>query len=154
MVILLISLFMLTQATVCFCAGTGDDPTPTNDVLTQEEARLKKIEEAKYQKWLKEKNTKSKHENSDDMKINATSSGWLYAPSHAQQRAYWCGPATCQIIDNYWGFYEMLQQTYANFLATTTNGTDFSKVDDALRYYTLGKSYYYYGPLSSSTDFF
>lgn len=73
---------------------------------------------------------------------------YLYTPSHKQERAYWCGPATVQVIDDYLGTHTS-QQTYANYMGTTPAGTDFSKVDDALRNYTTS-TYYYYGSLTES----
>lgn len=73
---------------------------------------------------------------------------YLWTPSHKQERNYWCGPATSQIIDHYFGTY-VSQSTYADFMGTSTAGSDFSLMDDCLRHYT-GKSYYYYGSLTDS----
>lgn len=73
--------------------------------------------------------------------------GYLWTPYHAQERPYWCGPATCQIVTHYLGrLYS--QATFANYMRTTTDGTAFYKVAYALSNYS-GRAYYYYGGLSS-----
>lgn len=71
---------------------------------------------------------------------------YIWTPTHAQERSYWCGPATVQVIDDHFGAHAS-QATIANWLGTTTAGTAFTKVDDALRYFA-GKLYYYYGGLT------
>lgn len=73
---------------------------------------------------------------------------YVWTPSHKQERNYWCGPATVQVIDDYWGA-SVSQQTYANYMGTTTDGTDFSRVDNAIRYYTGQSGYNYYGGLDT-----
>ena len=77
---------------------------------------------------------------------------YLWTPSHEQERNYWCGPATCQVIDHYFGSY-VPQSTYGAFMGTTSNGTDFTKVDDCLRQFT-GKAYYFYGALTESSFYY
>jgi peptidoglycan/xylan/chitin deacetylase (PgdA/CDA1 family) len=57
-----------------------------------------------------------------------------------------------QVIDDYLGSHTS-QSRYASYLGTTRRGTDFSRIDDALRRYT-GRSYYYYGGLDRSGFYF
>ena len=75
--------------------------------------------------------------------------GYLWTPWHLQERSYWCGPATCQIVTHYFGRL-VSQSTFASFMGTTTNGTAFYRVADALRNYS-GRPYYYYGGLGAGT---
>lgn len=134
-------------------AGTGDDPRRTKDVLTAEEAKAKAADDARFEAWkvgkraaAESRGTSSKGGRGATAKaltpllIDAPYT-YLYTPSHLQERAYWCGPATCQIITHYWGRL-VPQWAFAQYMGTTTAGTDFSKVDDALRYYSF-KSYWY-----------
>jgi hypothetical protein len=69
---------------------------------------------------------------------------YYYTPTHAQERSYWCGPATVQIIDDYWGTPATQTRTRRGS-GTTPDGTDFTRVDDAIRYFA-GVSYVYTGP--------
>lgn len=66
---------------------------------------------------------------------------YLFTPSHKQINNYYCGPASVQIIDDYWGDY-CSQIVYARHMGVTSQGTDFTLVDDALRCFT-GVPYYY-----------
>lgn len=72
----------------------------------------------------------------------------LTTPWHAQERGYWCGPATVQIIQDYFGS-PSSQAVIALRLGTTTNGTDFSRVDEVLAALT-SKDYRYFGLLTES----
>ncbi len=135
--------------------GTGDDPRLTKDTLTLEDAKAKALEDARYEAWLGSKTGRPPARGTSRGRVRPTVVDapyyYIWTPSHAQERSYWCGPATCQVIDDYWGTMAS-QLTIANYLGTTTGGTDFSRVDDALRYFT-GKSYYYYGPLANESAF-
>ena len=139
---------MVISFSFALAAGTGDSPTPIEDLLTADELKSKEAEEVKFLNWLK------KHKNDNEVGILVFDEpyGYLYTPSHTQQKSYWCGPATCQIIDDYRGSY-VSQSTYASYMGTTSDGTSFAKIDDCLRYYT-NKSYYYHGPLANSSDFY
>lgn len=75
----------------------------------------------------------------------------LYALSHEQETTYWCGPATVQVVHDWWGT-PVSQQTYATQMGTTQHGTDFTVVDDELRFRT-GKSYYWRA-VATATDFY
>lgn len=148
--------------TVCVCAwatclpsaalaeGTGVDFAPLVDPppLSPQEARLLATQEAAYQEWLAEQD--------DSASIEAIDAPYYHpwTPSHKQANGYYCGPATCQIIDDYWGNY-VSQATYAAkySMCPSPDGTVYSLMDDVLRYYT-GKSYNYYGNISSSDTFY
>lgn len=126
--------------------GTGDDSRPTEDVLTAREAALK----ARLERETENAGTTRPRGEQTDIAplIVDAPYRYLYTPSHEQERTYWCGPATCQVIDDYLGAY-VSQSTYAASVGTTTKGTDFSLVDDCLRRYT-SKPFYYYGGLQQS----
>ena len=123
-----------------FGAGTGDDPTPTADILSPHEA-------AKKARLELDEKTPAKPGGVTPM-ITDAPYRYLYTPSHKQETGYWCGPATCQVIDDYHGAY-VSQTTYARAMGTSSAGTDFTRVDDCLRAYT-SKPYYYYGGLTDS----
>lgn len=118
-----------------FAAGTGDDPTPTTDRLTAGELAEKTALEAADTRDL-------------GVAIIDAPYRYLYTPTHPQERSYWCGPATVQTIDDYHGECAT-QSDIAKHMGTTENGTDFSLVDDELRYRT-GLSFYYYGGLTEA----
>jgi hypothetical protein len=117
-------------------AGTGDDPTPTTDIPTAATYAA----EAAYRKLVADVGTLG-----SDIPYK-----YYYTPTHLQERAYWCGPASVQIIDDYWGA-AASQGTIADWLGTTSRGTDFSLVDNAITHFS-GVSYVYYGPCSSTYD--
>jgi hypothetical protein len=79
---------------------------------------------------------------------------YITTPSHRQINAYYCGPATCQIIDDYWHTAQP-QQAYAAYggMCPSSAGTVFSLLDNTLRHFT-GKSYDYHGGISSASDLF
>ena len=130
--------------------GTGVDFAPLIDPppLAPKEARLLAEQEAAYQEWLACQD--------DSASIEAIDAPYYYlwTPSHKQANGYYCGPATCQIIDDYWGNY-VSQATYAAkySMCPSSNGTVYNVMDDVLRYYT-GKTYNYYGGISSSDTFY
>jgi hypothetical protein len=146
--ILLIAMIVVSSAAIAFAAGTGDDPTPTQDVLSRRElatkARLERETIA-----LESKAAGGRPGGGIAPLALDAPYGYLYTPSHKQQTNYWCGPATCQVIDHYFGSY-VSQSAYADFMGTKRGGTDFSLLDDCLRNFT-GKPYYYYGGLSESS---
>ena len=136
----------LAMPATASAAGTGDDPTPTRDALTFREAVIKARLERENPSYA--------------LAPDGVATGvitplvvdapyrYLYTPSHKQETGFWCGPATCQVIDDYLGGH-VSQATYAKSMGTTPSGTDFSKLDDCLRAYTA-KPYYYYGGLTES----
>ncbi|MDO9558029.1 MAG: C39 family peptidase [Coriobacteriia bacterium] len=125
---------ILAGATPALAAGTGDDPRTTKDKATA----LARAAERDYQEWLADKEAAS-----GEVSIQAIIAPYKYfwTPSHAQEKDYYCGPATVQVIDDFWGI-AASQDRIAYYLGTTKAGTDFSKVDDALRFFT-GRGYVY-----------
>jgi hypothetical protein len=77
---------------------------------------------------------------------------YLWTPSHKQANAWFCGPATCQIIDHYFGNYTA-QEVYARHLGTTRDGTVFPRLDDTLSFYTA-MSWGYHAGISTPTSFY
>lgn len=121
-------------ATPALAAGTGDSPRRTKDKATAEALAA----EQDYQVWLADKETPS-----GGVSIQAIIAPYksFWTPSHAQEKSYFCGPASVQIIDDYWGA-PASQKLIALYLGTTKAGTDFSRVDDALRFFA-GRNYVY-----------
>jgi hypothetical protein len=148
-VALLMAACLLLPA-AAFAAGTGDDPTPTKDVLTRAEAKAKAVQDAKFQEWVARVKASDRAKGAQPAIVDAPYY-YMWTPSHAQERTYWCGPATCQVISDWWGPAPS-QASIAGLLGTTSSGTDFTKVDETLRLLT-GKSYYYYGPLGTESAF-
>jgi len=130
--------------------GTGVDYRPLLDPppLSAQEAKLLASEEAKYQDWVAGQ--------SGPVSIEAVDTPYYYlwTPSHKQVNGYYCGRATCQIIDDYWGNY-VSQSTYASKygMCTTSQGTNYYLMDDVLRYYT-GKTYNYYADVMAADGFY
>jgi len=144
----LLCMAMMLSSSVALAAGTGDDPTPTEDVLTPKEAARK----AHFEHLSDTVETKTQgRDRDDDVSARYLPAPYYYVwtPSHKQDNSYYCGPATVQVIDDYWGSYYS-QSTYANYMGTTTSGTNFSLVDNAIRAYTGISNYYYYGGLTES----
>lgn len=139
-------------------AGTGDDPRRTNDVLTVEQSKQKAADDAWFASWKAAKTIRTssalrragKTASIRPLLIDGPNASF-WTPSHRQERPYWCGPATCQIITHYWGRL-VPQWAFAQYMGTTTAGTDFTKVDDALRYYSF-KSYWYTGGVTTFNVF-
>lgn len=150
---LLTATVIMAGATPAFAAGTGDDPTFTEDVPVAE------VIEEPTRSWP----THTPGTTVDDGSVTTTDTSdvsvqvidapykYFYTPSHAQEKSYWCGPASVQIIDDYWGV-PASQSRIAEFLGTTRAGTDFSKVDDALRYFA--NRTYVYRACTSTYDFY
>lgn len=137
-----------------FAAGTGDDPRPTKDVLSPAEAKAKAEDDARYEAWLQGDAARTPEAKTGSRLRPMIIEGactYLWTPSHKQERSYWCGPATCQIVTDYFGpLYS--QSTFAKYLGTTSSGTDFSRVDDCLRFYTA-RSYWYYSTVDTWNEF-
>jgi len=135
------ALALLVLPAGAYAAGTGDDSRRTADVPTTATIRA----EDAYAQWA------SGGGGTDTVVPLASDAPYeyFYTPTHLQERDYWCGPASVQTVDDYWGA-TTSQSAIATWLRTTASGTDFSRVDDALRYFT-GKPYAYVGPIESST---
>lgn len=145
MLVVALAALLCVVPRVSYAAGTGDDPKAVPDVLTAREAATKAGLEQQTQQWLVRGTRKgAAAPTSADAPYR-----YLYTPSHEQQRSYYCGPATVQVIVDYFTS-PPSQDAIATYLGTTTSGTSFSKVDDALRHYT-GRSYYYYDSNTGSS---
>jgi hypothetical protein len=77
---------------------------------------------------------------------------YLWTPSHRQANAWYCGPATCQIIDHYFGSYAS-QEVYARHLGTSRDGTIFPRLDDTLTFFT-GMTWSYHAGIRTATAFY
>jgi hypothetical protein len=142
-----LALALLSQPALALGAGTGDDPAPTRDVATAGSARV----EQEFQAWRRGQGPASKRSLAAQPTATEPTYFYFFTPTHNQEKSYYCGPATVQTIDDYWGTCAT-QSTIANYLGTGTAGTDFSKVDDAINNYA-GQDYVYYGPCASTSDF-
>lgn len=117
-------------------ADTGDGRTDTKNVVSAADVAI----EQQYQAWLRR--TGGKTASAVQPTVIDTPYRYFWTPSHRQETNYYCGPATVQIIADYWGDCPS-QDEIAKFLGTDVNkATDFSLVDDALRYFT-GRPYTY-----------
>lgn len=131
------------SATPAFAAGTGDDPRPTKDKPTKETVAA----EEDYKDWVA-RGEAPVIDTTLNRVISEAAYRYYYTPTHAQERSYWCGPATVQTIDDYWGA-TTTQSAIAVTLGTTSAGTDFKRVDDALR--ALTGIAYVVSPVCAST---
>lgn len=137
------ALVLALAPAAAYGAGTGDDPRPTKDQPTKETIAA----EREYRAW-----SAGTTGTSSDVVIMGSDIPYRYfwTPTHLQERDYWCGPGSIQIIDDYWGE-PATQEEIARWLGTTGDGTDFSRVDDALRYFA-GRSYVYVGSIASPAE--
>ncbi len=143
-----VALALLVHPAAALAQGTGDDPRPTKNVTTALDAQV----EAQYQTWLRRQGPAGKGTLSARPTLIEAPYKYFYTPTHMQETNYYCGPATVQIIDDYWGT-PASQTTIAKYLGTyTTHATDFSLVDNAINYFA-GQNYVYYGPCASVSDF-
>ncbi|MBC7265377.1 MAG: C39 family peptidase [Anaerosomatales bacterium] len=120
---------LVAQPALAF-ADTGDGRTDTKNVISAADAQI----EQHYQAWLRRAGGKT----ASAFQPTAVDAPfrYFYTPSHRQEKNYYCGPATVQIIADYWGECPS-QDAIAKWLGTDVNkATDFSLVDDALRYFT------------------
>lgn len=135
---------------IAHAAGTGDLLDPPPDTLSRTELWRRQALEALSDREVAARTDSSS--SADGLIAPAVVMPelpyrFLYTPTHPQERSYWCGPATVQVIDDYFGAYAS-QAALASWMGTTVNGTAFTVVDDALRHFT-GKPYYYYGQLTA-----
>ncbi len=131
-------------ATPALAEGTGDDPIYTENVSTQ----LTIAVEQEYQDWLA---SAAVSEGDTSIEGLIAPYKYFYTPTHPQANDHYCGPATVQTIDDYWGT-PASQWRIAYYLGTTSAGTNFSRVDDALRLFA-GRGYVY-RTCTSAYDFY
>ncbi|MRR11232.1 hypothetical protein EG835_01805 [bacterium] len=116
--------FALTPVSA-YAAGTGDDPNDTSYKPTQADRAV----EREYQALMR----RSAVAVPGDVSIAIVEAPYkyFYTPTHAQETNYWCGPATAQTIDDYWGA-TIPQSEIAYKLGTTPDGTVFTKLAPTL----------------------
>lgn len=66
---------------------------------------------------------------------------YLHVPMYFQKTNYWCGPASVEMIIDFYRGSVYNQETYASYMGTTTNGTDIGQIQRALNNY---QSQYHY----------
>ncbi|MGG3874107.1 C39 family peptidase [Brevibacillus laterosporus] len=124
-----------------FAEGTGDNQTPTEDIKTQEQIDALEEKEGDLEEFLRNKykeiSREDIHELStseiqrifrEDEKVRDT----IGIKGFEQETSYWCGPATVKQVLHYINGSSKSQKSYAKELGTTTDGTDFSLIDDVL----------------------
>lgn len=139
---------------VATASGTGVDSVHQAPPPSAAEARFHAAQEAQYQEWLGQQSGVAGNRAGRAIEVPYY---YLYTPSHKQANGYYCGPATCQIVDDFWGTLET-QSTYANYAVNgvamcSTQGTIYGLMDNCLRTFT-GKSYDYHGPVTLESDFY
>jgi hypothetical protein len=143
---LLVALLAVTMLAalpaVALAAGTGDYPNPAPDKLTPRETARKAA--------LARTEERARRSSPGGIAALAMDAPYrfLWTTTHLQEHDHYCGPATVQEIVDYFGN-PGTQDAFAKYMGTTDQGTSFTLVDDALRYYT-GKGYYYARDLTSS----
>lgn len=140
----LVLAFALTP-TGAYAAGTGDDLSDVKARPTTEDRAVEK----EYRAWTAQKEAGTSDGISAAVIPDAPYQ-YFYTPTHAQERGYWCGPATTQIIDDYWGT-TISQSEIARLLGTTTDGTWFPSIAPVLRQLT-GVSYVVSARVATSGD--
>ncbi len=144
---------MLTLAapTAIFAAGSGDNPTNTQDKPTNEQ-QIARTEKMKLVQEHKQKLAAQKLQANGDYGTMADlESRTIAVTGYKQETSYWCGPATVkQVLGAINGSSES-QTYYAGKLGTTKDGTDFSLVDDILNNHQSAVSYIYQS--LSSTEY-
>lgn len=144
-----VTLAMLAQPAVAVASDTGDDPNPTKNVTTALDAKV----EREYQGWLRRQGPAAKGTMRSGRMIVDAPYKYYYTPSHKQETNYYCGPATVQVIDDYWGT-PATQTEIAKYLGTyTTHATDFSLVDNAINKFA-GQNYVYVTCASVSDTYY
>jgi hypothetical protein len=130
---------LLVGALPCtaLAAGTGDDAGGPANVASSAET----AENTAYRLW----------DSSDRPTYNQAPRAWVYTQTCPQQRSYWCGVAAVQTALTGFGK-KPTQDTLAEALGTTANGTAMSRIDDVLRAYS-GRPYTYRQVVNSS-DFY
>ncbi|WP_059171973.1 C39 family peptidase [Bacillus sp. FJAT-27445] len=137
---------LLLPGIIANAAGTGDDPSLTEDIKTPEQERV--FAE-------KEEATKPKF---STLSLPDGTYKVLSVPSYQQETSYWCGPATVKQVLQYLTGTSKTQSNYASELGTTRDGTDFTRIDDILNKYQNMNTYVYasigdYASWTSKTNY-
>jgi hypothetical protein len=151
---------MLVGATIApgtaLAAGTGDDPRPTKDLISAADAPARAAEEAFVTARRGQRAALLSAHGTRGVSAKGYFDNppyeYLWTTTHPQERTYWCGPASVQTIESYFYGPCHTQAQIAALLGTTTNGTDFTRVDDVLRSIT-GQTYWYWGPITTWADY-
>lgn len=130
----------LLAPTTIFAAGTGDSPAFTADKPT---AAQKAAQSEKLKLVMNHAAQLAAREASGITTLDDGQKTTISVPSYKQETNYWCGPATVkQTLGSINGSSES-QTYYAKKLGTTTDGTDFSLVDDVLNNHQTRTNYSY-----------
>lgn len=112
--VLAVGVLLAVLPSTALAEGTGVDftrPNPQSKAYLAQEAQQQAEAEAAYQQWLADGATSTARGTVIPM-YEGPHFRYLAAPAHKQAKNYYCGPATCQIIDDFWGSY-VSQATYA-----------------------------------------
>ena len=115
--------------------GRVDPAAATLDEYGTADLQAMAEKQARFDSWLAQRQSGTRLVTKAPLSYNVST------PLHLQQTGYWCGPATVEIIDDKWGpivsasTETARQQIYANYMGTTTAGTNFTLVDNALNYF-------------------
>nr|WP_258074456.1 C39 family peptidase [Brevibacillus laterosporus] len=124
-----------------FAEGTGDNQAPTEDIKTQEQIDALQEKEEDLEKFLQDKYEEISREEIHELstseiqrvfKEDEKVRGTIGVKVFEQETNYWCGPATVKQVLHYINGNSKSQKSYAKKLGTTTDGTDFSVIDNVL----------------------
>lgn len=116
--------------------GSIDPAAVTVDTYGDAELQSMADKQARFSTWLDQSQPRALRS-----VPQAPLSRYVRTRLHLQQTGYWCGPASVEIIDDKWGRVvsgsteTARQRAYADYMGTTTAGTNFTVVDNALNHY-------------------
>jgi len=132
----------MVSPTAIFASGTGDKAAFTSDQPTAAQIAAKALKNQAAQQ-------KAQQFASGISTFALGESKTIAVPSYEQQTSYWCGPATTKQVLGFFNGTSSTQQTYATELGTTTDGTDFSLVDNVINNHQTDNTYAYQSFTSS-----
>lgn len=142
-------LLSLLLPSTSFAAGTGDHSKPSIDIPTQSQLSASMVKE----QLLQEHKKKLKRMESTGITTRADLSYRTIAVTPFKQETnYWCGPATTKQMLHFINGSSQSQSYYAGKLGTTTDGTDFSLIDNVLNDHQSTNTYTYRDFTSSDFD--
>jgi len=123
-----------------FAAGTGDNPNLTPDIPTDKQVKAKEEKKKLAEEYAENLKTR----NSGGVSTMALGElKTISVTGFEQERNYWCGPATTKQVLHFLNGSSQTQTYYAGKLGTTTDGTDFSLIDDVLNNHQTKNTYVY-----------
>ncbi|TVX86794.1 C39 family peptidase [Paenibacillus agilis] len=133
-------MFTLLGPSTIFSAGTGDNPlfTPDKPTAAQKAAeayKMQLVEEHKVKLAAKDASIVSPMKDTEKRTITVS--------AFKQETNYWCGPATVKQMLHSFNNSSNSQTYYAQKLGTTTDGTDFSLIDNVLNSHQSKHNYTY-----------